>query len=84
MDLLTACKMAYRKHHLGDDSIGWDELSNALEDAICNMLGAQSFILWKNNASQQGVQGGQEKRCICENPLIIKGYCHICSGVPAA
>jgi hypothetical protein len=28
--LLDAVKLAYRKHHLNDDSIGWDELSEML------------------------------------------------------
>jgi hypothetical protein len=26
--LLDAVKLAYRKHHMGDDSIGWEELSD--------------------------------------------------------
>lgn len=28
MQLLNAVQMAHRKHHLDDDSIGWDELGN--------------------------------------------------------
>ena len=39
MDLLTACKLAYRKHHLDDESVGWEELGNALLDALCNECG---------------------------------------------
>lgn len=46
MDLLTACQMAYRKHHLDDDSIGWDELSDYLGDALCNAMGDQEYINW--------------------------------------
>jgi hypothetical protein len=46
MDLLSACKLAYRKHHLDDDSVGWDELSDALHNALCNEMGSQGFILW--------------------------------------
>jgi len=46
MDLLSACKLAYRKHHLGDDSIGWDELSDALCNALCNEMGDTEFQKW--------------------------------------
>ena len=49
--LLDAVKLAYRKHHLGDDSIGWDELSNCLLDALCNELGDDGYQQWL--ASQQ-------------------------------
>lgn len=44
--LLEACKRAYRKHHLNDDSIGWNELSNILHDAMCNYMGDDEFIEW--------------------------------------
>lgn len=46
MDLLEACKMAYRKHHLLDKSIGWEELSDVLCDAICNEIGDDDFVIW--------------------------------------
>ena len=46
MDLLTACQMAYKKHHLGDESIGWDELSSALLDALCNEMGDEGYQNW--------------------------------------
>ena len=46
MDLLTACKLAYRKHHLNDDSIGWDELGECLLDALCNEMGDDGFQEW--------------------------------------
>ena len=46
MDLLTACKMAYRKHHLNDESIGWEELSEALLDALCNAMGDDGYQAW--------------------------------------
>ena len=44
--LLEAAKLAYRKHHLGDDSIGWDELEDILHDALCNELGDDGFLMW--------------------------------------
>lgn len=45
-NLLTACKMAYRKHHLDDDSIGWDELGEVLCSALWNAMGAEEFEEW--------------------------------------
>lgn len=47
--LLHAVQMAYRKHHLDDDSIGWEELGNILLDALCETMGDEEFIKWKNN-----------------------------------
>lgn len=45
-ELLEAVKLAYRKHHLGDDSIGWDELSEALHNALCNAMGDKAYLAW--------------------------------------
>ena len=45
-DLLTACKLAYRKYHLNDNSIGWHELGECLLDALCNEMGDESFQKW--------------------------------------
>ena len=44
--LLEVVGIAYRKHHLGDDSIGWDELSENLLNALCNVLGDELFNKW--------------------------------------
>ena len=44
--LLDAVKLAYRKHHMGDNSIGWDELSTTLHDALCYSLGDGGFCAW--------------------------------------
>ena len=44
--LLGAVKLAYRKHHLGDDSIGWSEVSDALYNALCSELGDDEFRKW--------------------------------------
>ena len=44
--LLEACKLAYRKHHLGDESIGWEELGTILLDAICNEIGDDGYQKW--------------------------------------
>ena len=39
-------KMAYRKHVLGDDAIGWDELGDTLKDALCEIMGDEAFVAW--------------------------------------
>ncbi len=56
MNLLDACKMAYRKHVLDDDTIGWDELNDCLLDAICNEIGDEGFQQWLRqvNSSEKG------------------------------
>ena len=46
IDLLYACKAAYRKHCLNDESIGWDELSDILKEALCNAMSDEGFVLW--------------------------------------
>lgn len=43
---LAALKLAYRKHHLSDESIGWDELSNVMLYALCEELGDAGFQQW--------------------------------------
>lgn len=53
MNLLSACKLAYRKHHLNDDSIGWDELANSLRDALCNEMGDDTFQKWLQSQSSR-------------------------------
>jgi len=47
-ELLEAVKFAYRKHHLGDDSIGWSELGDKLGDALNNAMGPGNFVAWLN------------------------------------
>jgi hypothetical protein len=44
--LLDAAQMAYRKHHLNDDSIGWDELSDILLSAICDTMTDEGYQIW--------------------------------------
>lgn len=45
-ELLEAVKLAYRKHHLDDPDIGWDELSDKLGDALNNAMGADGYLAW--------------------------------------
>lgn len=49
--LLNAVKRAYLKHHIGDESIGWDELSDTLHDALCNALGPEGYDEWLEERS---------------------------------
>lgn len=45
-DLLAVVKLAYQKHHLGDQNIGWEELGTRLCDALCNAMGDAEFQKW--------------------------------------
>jgi hypothetical protein len=45
-DMLETLKIAYRKHHLNDASIGWDELSDRLADVLSNAMGPDGFVEW--------------------------------------
>ena len=41
-----ALKAAYLKHHVGVDDVGWDELGDQLETALCELLGDDGFVRW--------------------------------------
>ena len=51
--LLNAVQMAYRKHHLGDESIGWEELGNVLLDALCEAMGDDGYQRWVEKAKEE-------------------------------
>lgn len=57
--MINACMLAYRKHVLGDDSIGWDELGNVLRDALCEFMGDGSFQTWLKSVSERGTNLAQ-------------------------
>jgi hypothetical protein len=44
--LIVACQMAYRKHVLDDDRIGWNELGDRLQTVLCESLGDPAFQAW--------------------------------------
>ena len=44
--LIKVMKMCYRKHALLDKSIGWDELTNAMCDALAQVMGDAAFCDW--------------------------------------
>lgn len=55
-------RLAYRKHHLEDDSIGWDELSDALKDALCEVWGDELYLTWlkANSPANMRRKGGDD------------------------
>lgn len=75
--LLDAVKMAYRKHHLDDPSVGWDELSDVLMVALCNEMGDKGFQNWLHQVSAQqsfapdGFKAPQ--KCLCPSDGIYPG-----------
>lgn len=44
--LLNAVMLAYRKHHLGDESIGWEELASELRMTLDEALGVPAVLEW--------------------------------------
>jgi hypothetical protein len=52
-ELVEAVKFAYRKHHLEDENIGWDELSDKLADALSNAMGPRGFADWLDALRQE-------------------------------
>jgi len=55
MSEIEVLKLAFRKHVLLDDSIGWDELSSRLCDGICNIIGDDEFVKWLDEQNNQSV-----------------------------
>lgn len=50
-----ALKMAYRKHHMGDEGIGWTQLSDVLCNALCEVLGDRGFQEWLERAKREAI-----------------------------
>jgi hypothetical protein len=44
--LLESCQLAYRKHVLEDDSIGWESLGSQLCNALVETLGEEKYNEW--------------------------------------
>ncbi len=49
--LLMAVQIAYRKHCLNDDSIGWNELSDILQNALCEAMTDGGYQDWLKKIS---------------------------------
>lgn len=56
VQLLNAVQMTYRKHHLDDDSIGWEELGNMLLDTLCEAMGDEEFVKWTNELEGEKIR----------------------------
>lgn len=46
IQVMLALMDCYKKHVLGDDSIGWDELSDKMSCALQEVMGDDGFSLW--------------------------------------
>lgn len=46
--LLKACQMAHRKHTYGDDSVGWEELSDELSVVLQDIMGDDAYCKWQD------------------------------------
>lgn len=59
-DLILVLQMAYRKHVLDDDTIGWQELEDRLRDGLLDALGPEGFEAWLDqiDTSAEGGAGG--------------------------
>lgn len=85
--LLDATKMAYRKHHLDDTSIGWDELSDILMSALCNEMGDLAFQNWLKEVSRRTKRplDGATPEGFCECGISIESHTGVyCSFRPAS
>lgn len=54
--LFRCVLMAYLKHHCGNDDIGWSELSDALQNEICNTIGDTAFCEWLDRMTSAEVE----------------------------
>ena len=52
--LLSACQDAYAKHHMGIDTIGWDELGEHLELALSQAMGVSAVLDWAAQTRREG------------------------------
>lgn len=45
--MAVAClKKVYRKHAMSDESIGWDEVENHIQNTLCELMGDGNFSNW--------------------------------------
>ena len=54
-ELLKVVQLVYRKHCMGYEGIGWDELGGVLLDALCNTMGTEGYEEWKSS-----LKGGEK------------------------
>jgi hypothetical protein len=58
-DLLTACQMAYRKHVMNDNTVGWSELGDILANSLAEAMGDDEFCQWLREAHKNSIPGHQ-------------------------
>lgn len=51
-ELMDVLKLVYRKHVCSDDTIGWDELTDKVCDALSNAMGSKEFADWQQEAQR--------------------------------
>ena len=51
--LLNACQMAHRKHTYGDDSVGWEELTGELAQALRDVMGIEGYGKWQDEYNDE-------------------------------
>lgn len=54
--LLRVALMAYAKHTLDSQHIGWEELGDALYNEICNTVGDDEFCKWGDKIKEENNQ----------------------------
>jgi hypothetical protein len=47
--LLETCQLAYRKHVMSDESIGWESLGDKLNMALVSVMGDEEYNKWINS-----------------------------------
>lgn len=45
-EIIQVLKLAYQKHHMDDDKIGWDELGQIMGDTLAEVMGDEEFQKW--------------------------------------
>jgi hypothetical protein len=46
---LNALKIVYRKHHKGDERIGWQEMDEHVLGALLKLMGTDGYMKWANS-----------------------------------
>ena len=44
--MLEVVQKMYRKHHMGDESIAWEELGDEMQVVLAEVMGDESYEIW--------------------------------------
>lgn len=72
--MASALRMAYLKHHLEDESIGWNELSDILLNALTEAMGDRPFQKWLEE--QRQARARMVSNSYGNNPELIRSREH--------